>query len=262
VTPVRVVSEWTVGLQTALASAARIGELIDAAPERREPQAARPATAALAAAGLVFAYPARSRSSVLDGIDLQLRRGDVALLRGPVGSGKSTLLRLLAGRRVPARGTISLGGAPVHRDHLRRSVLLLEQAPHVLGTTVRANLGLGRPGAHPDELLEAAELVDAAEFIVALPEGLETTLGDRGATLSGGQRQRLALARAVLAGPDVLLLDAATSDLDPEREAAILGRVAERWRDGILVVVSANPAAGAIATTTIEVRDGLAEVLR
>jgi ATP-binding cassette subfamily B protein len=249
-----------VGLQTALASAARIGELIEAAPEPREADATHPDATALGAARLVFAYPARSR--VLDGVDLQLRRGDVALLRGPVGSGKSTLLRLLAGRRLPVGGTITLGGSAVHRDQLRRQVLLIEQAPHVLGTTVRANLHLGRPTATPDELLEAAELVDAAEFIVALPDGLDTTLGDRGATLSGGQRQRLALARAVLAGPEVLLLDAATSDLDPEREAAILGRVAERWRDGILLFVSANPAASTIATTTIEVRDGVAEVVR
>ena len=259
VTPVRVVSEWTVGLQTALASAARIGELVDAAPHR-DKSAAQGEPGSLEAAGLVFAYPARSR--VLENVDLQLRRGDVALLRGPVGSGKSTLLRLLAGRRVPARGMISLSGAPVHRDQLRRQVLLIEQAPHVLGTTVRANLHLGRPGASHDELLEAAELVDAAEFIVALPDGLDTTIGDRGATLSGGQRQRLALARAVLARPGVLLLDAATSDLDPAREAAVLGRVAEHWRDGIVLIVSANPAASSIATATIEVRDGVAEVRR
>ena len=126
-------------------------------------------------------------------------------------------------------------------------MLLLDHAPYLLAGTVD-NLRVARPGASDAELWAAIAVADAETFV----DRLDTELGDRGVTLLGGERQRLALARAVLARPDVLLLDGATSALEPAREAELLRRLAGHWHDGILVLVSPGPLAAGVATTAID----------
>jgi ATP-binding cassette subfamily B protein len=246
-TPVRALADWAVHVQGALASATRIGELLDAVPPAARSGDAVGGAPAVDLDGVDFAYPARPGELVLRGASVRLRAGQLALVRGPVGSGKSTLLRLIAGLRVPVGGSVRRTG----------SVLLVEQAPFIFGASVRENLRIGRRDADADDLADAVAIAGASELVAGLPDGLDTELDDRGATLSGGERQRLALARAVLAAPDVLLLDGATSDLEPAREARIIGALADRFGGGIVVVVTPNHATG--AATTILVADGRAE---
>lgn len=268
VAPIRVIGEWVVRAQLSLASAGRLAEVVGRAPVRDAAASAAPAEAPgprLVARGASFAYPLRPETRAVDGVDLALGRGDVVLVRGPVGAGKSTLLALLAGQREPTAGAVTLDGTPLDAwptDLLRRRILRVDQRPLVLSGTVLDNLLLGRPEAPPDEVREAVDLAGATAVVDELPAGLETQLGPRGAMLSGGQRQRLALARAVIAAPDVLVLDGATSSIEPALEATILRRLAARWQHGILVLVTPNIGAEAIAGTVIDVREGRAEVIR
>lgn len=184
--------------------------------------------------GVSFAYPSRPERLVLDGVSVRADAGEVVLVDGPVASGKSTLLAVLAGDRRPQQGSVELPA----------SVLRLGPEPFLLADTVAANLRLGAPDATDDELLDA---LDAAGIAIEL----DTVLADRGASLSGGQRQRLALARAVLAAPHALLLDGALSGLEPALELAVLDTVRRRWAGGVVVLVSANPGAPALADRVV-----------
>jgi ATP-binding cassette, subfamily B, bacterial len=159
----------------------------------------------------------------LDDVDLRIEPGETVALVGPTGSGKSTLCSLLAGLVEPWSGTVRLGGVDLgeaHRDDVRGAVGLVFQETFLFADTVRENLTLGVDV--PDEEIDEALRVARAEFARTLPLGLDTVVGERGVTLSGGQRQRLALARALLRRPRLLLLDDATSAIDPVVEADIL----------------------------------------
>ena len=139
---------------------------------------------------------------------------------------------------------------------MRRGVVLVGPTPFVFRGSVADNLRFGRPDASLDQMERAARIADADEFIATLPERYDSLIGERGVTLSGGQRQRIALARAVLAHPPVLLLDGATSALDPTRELSVLRALREEWRDGLVVVVSANPDVVDLADQVFDVGDG------
>jgi ATP-binding cassette subfamily B protein len=164
------------------------------------------------------------RANVLDQVSLTIPAGRAVAVIGESGSGKSTLLKLLMGFYEPTEGQVLIDGADL-RDYalgsLRARVGLVSQEPFIFNGTVRGNIALGRPGATPEEVMEAARAAGLAEFIAALPERFETVIGERGANLSGGQRQRLAIARALLRQPDLLIFDEATSHLDTATERAI-----------------------------------------
>lgn len=173
----------------------------------------------------------------LDGVTLELRRGEVTALVGPSGSGKSTLTALLLRFEAPSQGTISIDGVEVSTatvSSVRAQFALVTQDAMLFSATVADNLRVGRPTATRAELEAAARVAQAHEFISALPKGYDTPIGERGVTLSGGQKQRLCLARAVLSDAPMLVLDEATSNLDPtsEREveaalrAVLVGRTA------------------------------------
>jgi ATP-binding cassette subfamily B protein len=172
--------------------------------------------------GVGFRYGCRAH--VLEGLDLRIPAGKTVAIVGESGSGKSTLLKLLMGYYAPTEGRVVIDGVDL-RDYelgsLRDRIGLVAQDPFIFTGTVHANIALGRPGATRGEVIAAARAAGLDEFIGSLPERYETVIGERGANLSGGQRQRLAIARALLKNPDVLIFDEATSHLDTATERAI-----------------------------------------
>jgi thiol reductant ABC exporter CydC subunit len=220
-------------LPMVLAAGRRVLELIDRRPEvadpvRPAPPPSRPAGIALDRV-VVDRGPERRR--VLDGVSLRLAPGARAVVSGPSGAGKTTLAHLLV-RFLERQGGAARIGPRDLRDHrqddVRSAVLLSAQEPHLFATTIRENLRLARPGASDAELHQALARARLGEWVTSLEAGLDTAVGERGRALSGGQRQRLALARAFLADPAVLVLDEPTAHLDEASAAALLD---DLWRD-------------------------------
>ncbi len=161
---------------------------------------------------------------VLDDVSLEVRAGEVVVLVGKSGSGKSILLSLPPRLYDPEDGGVFLDGVDVRDlclEELRTAVCLASDDAVLFRDTVAANISLGRPEASRTEIEQAAKLAQAHQFIMEMPDGYDSRIGERGLTLSGGQRQRIALARAILVGPRLLLLDDASSSLDPATDAAI-----------------------------------------
>jgi ATP-binding cassette subfamily B protein len=161
---------------------------------------------------------------VLRGVDLTVRRGETIALIGPSGSGKTTLASLLQRLYPVTDGSISIDGVDLRamtQRSLRAQIGVVYQDPHLFNDTVRANIAYGRPDATPEQIETAARAAQAHDFIMALPDGYDTVVRERGARLSGGQRQRIAIARALLKDPPILILDEATSALDTESERLI-----------------------------------------
>ena len=177
---------------------------------------------------------------VLDGVDLVVGEGEVVAVVGASGSGKSTIVDLLSRQLDPDAGRILLGGRDLRALRLadvRAAVVPVEQEPFLFNTTVAENIRYGRPGASGAEVEAAAGAVGLDAFLATLPDGLETQVGEQGRELSAGQRQRVAVARAFLADPRVLVLDEPTSSLDPASERALMEgyQVVMRGRTTILV---------------------------
>jgi ATP-binding cassette, subfamily B, bacterial len=264
--PIRTLGERVLTLQRTLASALRVVDVLQAVPPPPPVPDADTPPASAQGVGLegrdLVVVPAGG-TRVLDGADVEFEPGTLVVLTGGVGAGKTTLLAVLAGLRTPASGEVLLGGVPLDRwgpSAVRRRVVLVGPTPFVFRGTVADNMRFARPDARLDELERAARIADAHEFVETLPERYDSMIGERGVTLSGGQRQRLALARAVLAHPPVLLLDGATSALDPTRELSVLRALREEWRDGLVVVVSANPEVVDLADDVFDVGDGRVQV--
>jgi ATP-binding cassette subfamily B protein len=223
--PLERVATVSLKVQDALAAADRLSQILDLEPE--SPGTSSRATfrgirEAIELRGVGFRYG--SRAVVLEGLNLRIPVGRVVAVVGESGSGKSTLLKLLMGFYRPTEGRITVDGVDLHDfdlASLRARIGLVAQDPFIFTGTVRENIALGRPGATPDEVIESARAAGLDEFIAALPLRYETLIGERGANLSGGQRQRLAIARALLRRPDLLLFDEATSHLDTATERAI-----------------------------------------
>ena len=171
-----------------------------------------------------FAYPTAPEQLVLHQINLSIKPGEHVALVGPSGSGKSTLANLLLGLYAASRGQIFIDGVPQSEWDMRwvrRQLAVVLQDCLLLSGTISDNLRFARADATDDELRQAAQQANAEEFILRLPNGYATAVGERGVTLSGGQRQRLAIARAILRNPPVLILDEATSALDYQSERLI-----------------------------------------
>ena len=215
-----------------LAAGRRVLELVDRQPEVRDP--ARPAPPPVHRPGLaldgVVAGHGPDRP-VLDDLSVRLAPGARIVVTGPSGAGKSTLAQLLVRFLERRGGDARIDGHDLrdhHQDDIRAAVLLSAQEPHVFDSTIRANLLLARPEASDAELLRALGNARLGEWVASLPDGLDTAVGERGRALSGGQRQRLALARAFLADPAVLVLDEPTAHLDTATAAALLE---DLWRE-------------------------------
>jgi ATP-binding cassette subfamily B protein len=171
-----------------------------------------------------FSYPSRSDVSALDHVSLEIAPGETVAFVGPSGAGKTTIIQMLLRFYEPQSGSIMIDGVDLStlaRDDFRGHIALVPQDPVIFATSARDNIGFGRPGATEAEIETAAKAAAAHDFIMALPDGYDSYLGERGVMLSGGQKQRIAIARAILRDAPVLLLDEATSALDAESERAV-----------------------------------------
>ena len=189
--------------------------------------------------GVRFAY--HPDAPVLEDVNIRIPAGHNVALVGQTGSGKSTLVKLLLRFHEPVEGRVLVDDRDVHDivlSDLRRSIGLVSQDVFLFHGSVRENIAYGRPGATRDDIIAAARLAEAHEFITRLPQGYETVVGERGQKLSGGQRQRLSIARAVLKDPHILVLDEATSSVDNETEAAIQRSMKEISRGRTTLVIA------------------------
>ncbi|MFY8039306.1 MAG: ABC transporter transmembrane domain-containing protein [Bosea sp. (in: a-proteobacteria)] len=214
-------------IQAAAGSAGRIGELLAARPAVAPPPNPAPLPAkisgALSFSHVTFRYAGRD-DAALDDFSLHVKPGERVALVGPSGAGKSTVLQLALRFYDPQAGVITvdnIASTGADPTDWRRAFALVPQDPVVFGTTVLENIRYGRPDASEADVLAAARLASAHDFVLALPQGYQTEIGERGVLLSGGQRQRLAIARAILKDAPILLLDEATSALDSESERAV-----------------------------------------
>jgi thiol reductant ABC exporter CydC subunit len=213
-------------LSTARASASRLGAVLDAPDPVGEPEVARPLPTGpvhVRLRGVQVRY-GPGGPLALDGLDLDLPPGRRVALIGPSGAGKSTVAAVLLRFCDPAGGTVTLNGADIAdfaADDVRTVIGGCPQDPHIFDTTIGDNLRLARPGATSGELAAAATSARLLAWIESLPQGWDTQVGAHGTAISGGERQRLALARALLADPALLVLDEPTAHLDPEARSAL-----------------------------------------
>ena len=221
-------------IQTSLTGAQRVFEVLDAPLEvENAPVPQRPAKirGAVRFDSAHFAY--RLANAVLEGIDLEVRPGQCVAIVGATGAGKSTLLSLIPRFYDPTGGRVLIDGVDARDldlNQLRRSVGLVFQESFLFSNTVAANIAFGRPDATREEIHRAAQIASADEFIRDLPQGYDTVIGEYGSSLSGGQRQRLAIARAVLLEPPILILDDALAAIDPGTEHEIMGAMENAMR--------------------------------
>ncbi|MDN3715231.1 ABC transporter ATP-binding protein/permease [Vibrio breoganii] len=188
-----------------------------------------------------FFYPSRKDSAAISQLNLIAEEGRVLALVGPSGAGKTTLFELLQRFYDPQKGAVKLGGVDVRRfdpKELRDTMALVPQQPALFSHDVFHNIRYGKPNATDAEVIEAAKKAHAHEFIVNLPQGYQSFLGEKGVRLSGGQRQRIAIARAILKDPTILLLDEATSALDSESEHHVQKALEELMKNRTTIIIA------------------------
>ncbi|MET0736433.1 MAG: ABC transporter ATP-binding protein [Microbacterium sp.] len=221
VTPFETIMQYIDEVQHGLVAFSRVLGVSEAAADETVAPA-RPVDSTLSLRGVGFAY--REGHDVLHGVDLETRPGERLAIVGTSGAGKTTIARLLAGIDAPGRGEALVGGVPITAlplDERRREVVLVAQESHVFVCSIADNVRMGGPEASDADVRAALAVVGAEEWVVGLPDGVETLVGSGGHELSGAQEQQIALARIVLADPSTIILDEATSLLDPSAARAL-----------------------------------------
>ncbi len=260
--PLRTIGMTVAFGQRAAAALERINDVLGTAPEIVDPDepAAVPdagAGASVEFAGVGFGYDADDR--VLEGFDLTVQPGTSIALVGITGSGKSTVARLLVRFYDPQVGVIRLDGVDLRDlevEAVRRSVGLVFEDTLLFHDSVAANIAFARPDVSDETIRRAAQLAGAADFIDELPEGYDTVIGERGYSLSGGQRQRIAIARAIVSDPKVLILDDATSAVDPTKEHEIRDAMRTVMDGRTTIVIAHRPGTIAMADRVVLVDGG------
>jgi ATP-binding cassette, subfamily B, bacterial MsbA len=250
---VGVLSRAYTSMQTPLAAAGRVSDLLAEAPEVRDgAESITTFTDRLVLHDVSFDY---GGERVLDRVSLEIRRGEMVALVGPSGVGKSTLADLVLRLYDPVEGTITIDGrdlTTLRQADYRRLFGVVSQEALLFNAPVRDNIAYGREGVTPEDVERAARIANAHEFILELPQGYDTPVGDRGVRLSGGQRQRLAMARALVARPQILVLDEATSSLDSESER-LVQQTLDRVVEGMTSIAIAHRLSTVLGADTIVV---------
>ena len=236
------VSEVWGEIQRAAGATDRLMELLGERSEIAEPENPQePGGAELKLDSVSFSYPTRPLQKALDGISLTVEPGRSLALVGPSGAGKSTVFELLQRFYDPQQGSVALGGVDLRdmtTETLRKHLAVVPQAPAMFTADVAYNIAYGRPDATQEQIEAAAKAAHAHDFIMDLPEQYQSHLGEQGVRLSGGQKQRIAIARAVLADPEILLLDEATSALDAESERHVQEALEELMKGRTTVIIA------------------------
>jgi subfamily B ATP-binding cassette protein MsbA len=242
--PLRKLSRVSANLQQADASAERIFEILDTnseVPEKTEAVSLPQVRVGIELRDVHFAYDSESGGATLRGVSVSVPAGQMLALVGRSGAGKTTLVNLLPRFYDATQGSVLIDGRDV-RDvtltSLRSQIGIVTQETVLFDDTVAANIAFGRPTASRADIEAAAKAAHADEFIVAMPSGYDTLVGERGQRLSGGQRQRLAIARAILRDSPILILDEATSALDTESEMLVQDALANLMRDRTSFVIA------------------------
>jgi ABC-type multidrug transport system fused ATPase/permease subunit len=252
----------TLGMaQRATASGARLFEILDRAPRIEAPAGAPPlpeGSGAVSFRGVTLRYEGTGEPA-LRGVDLDVEAGTTVALVGATGSGKTSLAALIPRLYDPEEGSVRVDGADVREvdlRSLRRAVAVVDDDPFLFSATVHDNIAYARPDATREDVETAARRAGAAEFVERLPDGFDTMVGERGLTLSGGQRQRLAIARALLADPRILVLDDATSSVDASTEQRIKAALREVMAGRTTFVIAHRLSTIALADEIVVLEDG------
>ena len=223
--PIKELSSVNTRLQEAVAAGQRIFNLLDTKPTVYSLPGAQKISAfkkKIHYEGVSFGYDDDSR--VLNNINVEVNKGEICAIVGPSGAGKSTLVDLLSRFYDPHKGRILLDGIDLRKidvQSLRKFMGIVTQETILFHGSIRSNIAYGLEDIPEDKLIDAARVANAHRFIIEFPDGYDTVIGERGVTISGGQRQRLAIARAILKNPPILILDEATSSLDSESELLV-----------------------------------------
>jgi subfamily B ATP-binding cassette protein MsbA len=241
--PVRKLSGANESVQRALAGAQRVFHVLDLDSELAKDEGKKtlpPISKSLEFSGVKFFYEG-SEEPALHQINLTVNVGEVVAFVGASGSGKTTLVSLVPRFYRPTEGAVKIDGEDIRlvdRSSLRRQIGIVSQETVLFDDTIRNNIAYGRPNASEDAIIEAAHAAFAWEFIERLPQGLDTLVGENGLRLSGGQRQRLAIARAILRDPPILILDEATSSLDSESEKLVQKALANLVKERTTLIIA------------------------
>src|SRR3954447_3546434 len=258
--PLRMTGMLIAQSSRASAGAGRVHEILETDPEVVDAPGAGPLPAGageLRFEGVRFGYG--TGRNVLDGFDLTIRGGEAVAIVGATGSGKTTVARLVPRFYDIDAGRILLDGVDVRDlrvDDLRAAVGIVFEDTFLFSYSVRENIAFADPDAPIEQVQRAARLAGAADFVDALPAGYDTVIGEHGFSLSGGERQRIAIARAVLADPRILILDDATSSVDPTKEHEIRAALREVMDGRTTLIIAHRPATIALADRVVLIGDG------
>lgn len=214
-------------VQQALLSVQRLGDIMNARCEVMSGERRKKLQGSIEFNNVSFYYDAESAPAV-DNVSFKLQAGQSVGIVGPSGSGKSTIAKLVEQLYLPFSGEVLIDGIPagkLDKHWLRSRIGVVQQESVLFRGSVRDNIAFSRPGAGTEQVMQAAELAGAHEFILELPDGYDTQVGEQGNRLSGGQRQRVAIARALLANPEIIIFDEATSALDYQSERIVMNNL-------------------------------------
>ncbi|HWE53093.1 MAG TPA: ABC transporter ATP-binding protein [Bryobacteraceae bacterium] len=261
--PIQTLMGMTSGLASARVSLGRIFELFDTPAEIQQIPGAAPLAVIRQSIRLENVSLRYDRNPVLSEVNLEIPAGSFCAILGPSGVGKSTLADLIVRYIDPDEGRILIDGRDLREfvlTDLRREVMLVDQTPYLFSCSIAENISFALPGATRDEIEAAGRAAGLEELIRRLPEGYETKSGERGLALSAGERQRIALARALLRRPSVLILDEPTSALDAQTEKLVAERLRIAMPEATLIVITHRPALAEIADAIITIEGGRAQM--